>query len=112
MSEETNILTLVDEEGKEHRFVLLNVVEMEGKKYAVMVPDEAGSAEGHTHDHDHACEDCGADEEAVVFRIETDENGDEILVDIEDDEEFAKICDLLDEMMLEEDEDSDDPDAQ
>lgn len=110
MSEETNILTLVDEEGKEHRFVLLNVVEMEGKKYAVMVPDETG--DGHIHDHDHACEECGSDEEAVVFRIETDENGDEILVDIEDDEEFAKICDLLDEMMLEEDEEAGDPDTQ
>ena len=88
MTEETNWITLVDEEGKEHRFTLLNIVEMEGNKYAVMVPEEAG-------------EDV-EEEEAVIFRIETDENGEEVLVDIEDDAEFNKVCELLDDMLFEE----------
>lgn len=94
MSEETNKITLVDEEGVEHQFTLLNIVEMDGAKYAVMVPEE----------------DIAEDEEeqeAVIFRIETDEDGEEVLVDIEDDEEFAKVCDLLDEMMAEEEDEKD-----
>lgn len=90
MSEENNLITLVDEEGEEHRFNLLNVVELDGAKYAVMVPEEEVANED--------------EEEAVIFRIETDEDGEEVLVDIEDDEEFAKVCDYLDEVMYEEDE--------
>lgn len=91
--QETNWITLVDEDGHEHRFNLLNVVEVDGGKYAVMVPEVAS---------DETAED---DEEAVVFKIETDENGEEVLVDIEDDEEFAKVCEALEEMIDEEEED-------
>ena len=67
---------------------------MDGAKYAVMVPEEEMTEE--------------EEQEAVIFRIETDENGEEVLVDIEDDEEFAKVCDLLDELMAE-DEDEENP---
>ncbi|HOJ78072.1 MAG TPA: DUF1292 domain-containing protein [Bacillota bacterium] len=93
MNEEINWITLVDDEGVEHRFNLLNVVEVEGSKYAVLVPEAeiTGNEE---------------DEEAVIFKIETDENGEEVLVDIEDDEEFEKVCSYLDELMFE-DEDED-----
>jgi uncharacterized protein YrzB (UPF0473 family) len=90
MSEESSIVTLVDEEGNEHRFDLINVVELDEIRYAVMVP-EATAAEN-TED----------DEEAVIFRIETDDEGEEVLVDIEDDDEFERVCDYLDQLMEEE----------
>lgn len=86
--QENNWITLVDEEGQEHRFNLLNVLEVDGLKYAVMVPEALQEDE---------------EEEAVVFRIDTDEAGEEILVDIEDDEEFAKVCEVLEDL-YEEDE--------
>lgn len=82
--QETNWITLVDEEGHEHRFNLLNIVEVDQAKYAVMVPEEQDSEE--------------EQEEAVIFRIEADEEGEEVLVDIEDDDEFAKVCEALDEL--------------
>jgi uncharacterized protein YrzB (UPF0473 family) len=82
--QETNWITLVDEEGHEHRFNLLNIVEVDEAKYAVMVPEEQ--------------EQEGDQEEAVIFRIEADEEGEEVLVDIEDDDEFAKVCEALDEL--------------
>ena len=85
--QENNWITLVDEEGHEHRFNLLNVLEVDGLKYAVMVPEVSQ----------------GDEEEAVVFRIDTDEAGEEILVDIEDDDEFAKVCEVLEDL-YEEDE--------
>jgi uncharacterized protein YrzB (UPF0473 family) len=88
--EENNVITLVDEEGVEHQFTLLNIIETDGKKYAVMVPDEEVTEE--------------EEEEAVIFRIDTDEDGEEVLVDIEDDAEFAKVCDLLDDMLFEDEE--------
>ncbi len=86
--QEINWITLVDEEGHEHRFNLLNIVEVEDAKYAVMVPEVQDSVD---------------DEEAVIFRIETDDKGEEVLVDIEDDDEFARVCEVLDEMIDDED---------
>jgi putative Holliday junction resolvase len=95
MSEESSVITLVDEEGNEHRFDLINVVELDENRYAVMVPEAT------------AVENAEEDEEAVIFRIETDDEGEEILVDIEDDEEFERVCDYLDQLMDEEEETDD-----
>lgn len=83
MEQEINWITLVDEEGHEHRFNLINILELEGMKYAVMVPELQEDEE---------------DDEAVIFRIETDEEGEEVLVDIEDDDEFNKVCEALEEL--------------
>jgi len=96
--QEVNWITLVDEEGHEHRFNLLNIVELDSAKYAVMVPEIQDS-------------EAAEEEEAVIFRVETDEQGEEVLVDIEDDDEFAKVCELLDEMIEEDDEDSPEDDS-
>jgi uncharacterized protein YrzB (UPF0473 family) len=89
--QEINWIVLVDEDGHEHRFNLLDIVEVEGGKYAVMVPEIQNTA----NDEE--------EEEAVIFRIETDENGEEVLVDIEDDDEFIKVREVLDEMYEEDD---------
>lgn len=78
MAENQDRLTLVDEEGQEHAFSVLDVLEIDENRYAVLLPDadpEAG---------------------AVILRIETDENDDEILLDIEDDEEFERVIEFLD----------------
>jgi uncharacterized protein YrzB (UPF0473 family) len=96
MSEENNVITLVDDDGNEHRFDLLNIVEVDEIRYAVMIP-EGAKLEGSDEE----------EEEAVIFRIETDDDGEEVLVDIEDDVEFEKVCDYLDQMMEEEPENSD-----
>jgi uncharacterized protein YrzB (UPF0473 family) len=93
--QETNWITLVDEEGHEHRFNLLNIVEIDNAKYAVMIPEIKESEDDQ--------------EEAVIFRIDTDEEGEEVLVDIEDDDEFAKVCEALDELELEQEENNTQP---
>lgn len=82
------IITLVDEEGEEVNYFLENVVEVDGKKYAVVVAEEDYNEN----------EDC----EAVIYRIEKDENYEEYLVDIENDEEFLAVCEYLDALELEE----------
>ncbi|NLM26497.1 MAG: DUF1292 domain-containing protein [Firmicutes bacterium] len=77
MSEQNEKITLIDEEGIEHNFTVIDFVEIEDRSYAVLLPEvdpEAG---------------------AVIFKIELDENGEEILLDIEDDEEFEEVVRVL-----------------
>ncbi|MGE5575725.1 MAG: DUF1292 domain-containing protein [Syntrophothermus sp.] len=94
MTEEWEEITLVDEDGIEHHFVVLDVVEVSGNRYAVLLPEEE-------KDEDEAS--------AVIFRIETDAEGEDVLVDIEDDDEFDRVVKVLDEMAeAEEDDDEDD----
>ncbi len=71
--ESQNIVTLIDEEGVEMRFEVLDVIGYEGTDYAVLIPD---------------------DEEAdsvIILRVDVDENGEESL-DTESDE---KILDAV-----------------
>jgi len=83
MADETGeIITLVDEEGEEHDFELLDVLEVDGAEFAVLLPlgqDEEEMAE------------------VVILKYSQDEEGNEILVDPED-EEWEKVADLLEEM--------------
>ncbi len=97
MAEDKDILenenvVLVDEDGVEHTFVLLDVIEVEGSEYAILQPID---------------EDLTDDEEpeAVILKIATDENGEEILADIEDDEEWEKVADFWQDAMEAEGED-------
>ena len=79
MEEELDdVLILVDEEDQEHPFQMIDMVEVDGSQYAVLVPLEEGSDE----------------DEAIILKIVTDENGDEMLIDIEDDEEWEKVVDI------------------
>ena len=59
--ESQNIVTLIDEEGVEMRFEVLDVIEYEGTDYAVLIPD---------------------DEEAdsvIILKVNVDEEGNESL---------------------------------
>lgn len=85
-----NFITLTDEEGHEHVFELIDTLEVEGKEYAVVVP--AGEEQ-----------DEFAEEEALIFRVEEDENGDSVFTEIEDDEEWDNVCQAW-ENMADEDE--------
>ena len=76
MEEELDdVLILVDEEDQEHPFQMIDMVEVDGSQYAVLVPLEEGSDE----------------DEAIILKIVLDENGEEVLYDIEDDEEWEKV---------------------
>ena len=76
--ENQNIVTLIDEEGAELRFEILDVIEYEGAEYAVLLPD---------------------DEEAdsvIILKVNVDEEGNESL-DTEADE---KILDAVFEIFV------------
>ena len=87
------VVTLVDEDGNEKEFVVADFVEVEDKKYAVLVAAECDCECECEGEDDECCE-----EDAYIFRVEVDENGEEVLADIEDDEEYERVIDALDEL--------------
>jgi len=94
--EEGDLVVLTDENGEEHEFELVDVFEVEGREYAVLA----------------STEDADDDEEAIVLRVEKDADGNDQLVDIEDDDEWEKVAARWDEILedeasLEWDEDED-----
>ncbi|CCO08813.1 conserved hypothetical protein [Desulforamulus hydrothermalis Lam5 = DSM 18033] len=82
MAEQDEVITLIDEDGAEHDFNVIDVIEVDGSEYAILLPVEDNS------------------DEAVILKFATDEDGNEILVDIESDEEWEKVADAWEEMVL------------
>ncbi len=75
MVDEMDVITLQDEDGLEHRFNIVDIVEVERRRYAVLLPEDEEDAA------------------AVIFRMESDDH----LVPIEDDEELTRVMAALEE---------------
>lgn len=76
--DELQEIVLIDDDGQEHTFHLLEVVEVDERRYALLQPtDEPEDDDG---------------ESAYLFRIETGDDGDDHLVAVEDDEEFDRVA--------------------
>jgi uncharacterized protein YrzB (UPF0473 family) len=86
---EDEVILLEDEDGNEHRFILGDVLDVDGKSYAVLLPIDEDIEEG------------------VIFRIEGEDGDDYVLADIESDEEWQKVVDAYNEYMFEDDEEED-----
>lgn len=89
MAEETfdfeeEVFTLTDEEGNESDFEFIGRIELDGNNYVALIPAD------------------GEDEEYVILKVDTDENGEEYLVTIEDDEEFDKAADAFEDEFMSE----------
>lgn len=86
MSEvETNkVITLTDEEGSEHEFEVLEVLEVEEKTYTILQPLDA------------------EDDEAIILRLDKDEEGNDVLSYIEDDAEWDRVAETYDTLLFEE----------
>lgn len=79
------IIVLTDEEGNEHEFSIVQVIKVDEKDYAVLIPLNGEEEE----------------EEAVILRID-EENGEDILVEIETEEEFERVAEAWEELLDEE----------
>ncbi|MCQ2505032.1 MAG: DUF1292 domain-containing protein [Saccharofermentans sp.] len=77
------LFTLVDEEGNESEFELLDAMEIDGQKYLALVP------------YVENLEDLNADnEDLVILKVEVND-GEEILAVIEDDDEYDKVGNMF-----------------
>ena len=92
MDEDHVILT--DEDGKEHTFEVVDVIEVQGKEYAILAPAE---------DEEEELDPSG---EAMIFRIDHDGDGEQVLVEIEDDEEWERVAAEYDRLVDEEDDEA------
>lgn len=84
------IITLTDEEGHDHEFVVVDVIEVASQEYAILLPIDSTDEE---------------EAEAVILRLEKDADGDDLLVDIESEEEWERVAQAYEQLLDEEDED-------
>ena len=81
--------TLTDEDGNELQFEVIGSAEIKGCMYYAMVPvDEMTGNEEYC--------------EYVILKAEKDEDGEDVLVTVDDDDEFDDVADQFDAMFSEE----------
>ena len=80
---EGEFYTLTDEEGNETKFELIGSVEMNDNVYYALIPEEDA-------------------EEYVILKLAQDEDGEDILITIEDDDEFDTVADYFEDELFDE----------
>ena len=83
------IFTLTDEEGNESEFELIASQEIDGVTYVALVPYVEGN-------------EAAEEQEYVVLKLEADEKGEDLLVTIDDDDEFEKVAEIFEDMLFDE----------
>ncbi len=81
---EEQLIETVDEEGNVINFELIDIIEMDGKEYGLLLPKEEN-------------DDPEEEKEVVLMRL-TKEGEEYIFEMIEDDEEFNKVVEFIDAM--------------
>lgn len=97
----SDVIVLTDESGEEHEFELIEILEVDDREYAVLAPLDGEAKE------DAGEEDLDEDE-AIILRVETDENGERVFSDIEDDDEWEKVAEAWESSLDEDWEDEED----
>ncbi len=80
---EPDRVTLTDEEGVEREFDIIGSLEMDGNEYFALVAVD------------------GDEDEYIILKV-VEENGEEVLITIDDDDEFDRVADAFDNEMMEE----------
>ena len=81
--------TLTDEEGNELQIEVIGSAEINGTMYYAMIPVDDQPDEEDVYEY-------------VILKAEKDEDGEEILVTIDDDDEFDDVADYFDDMLSDE----------
>lgn len=76
-AEISDLVVLLDEENNEHQFIIQEVVEIEGYKYAILEPTE------------------GDEESAVILKFDKDEAANDILITIDDEDEWDFVVNSI-----------------
>lgn len=91
MSEEygNDFVTLLDEEGNELEYEMIDAVEIDGQQYVALLPVLEGGPEILEEEY-----------QAVILKIEN-ENGEDMLVSIDNEDEFNKVWAQFEERLAE-----------
>ena len=79
--------TLTDEEGNELQFEVIGSAEINGTVYYAMIPVDDQPAEEDVYEY-------------VILKAEKDEDGEDILVTIDDDDEFDRVEDYMGDLLF------------
>lgn len=83
-----DIVSVVDEAGKEHMFEELDRIETDKGRYVALLPI-----------YDDAAEQLQDDGDIIILQV-TEENGETYLSQIEDDDEFNEVGQLFEERLM------------
>jgi uncharacterized protein YrzB (UPF0473 family) len=88
MDMEIEIYTLTEDDGKESDFELIGRVDLDGQTYVALAPIDAD-------------EELDEDEEGgfVVLKV-VEEDGEEVFVTIDDDDEFDRVADIFEDELM------------
>ena len=89
---ESEYYTLTDEDGNETEFEDVGSAELDGIEYYAMVSTESESED----------EEEDGMIEYVILKRDKDEDGEDIFVTIDDDDEFDRVADYFDDLFSEE----------
>ncbi|EPY2305556.1 DUF1292 domain-containing protein [Clostridium sporogenes] len=84
MDNNIDTITLTDEEGKETEFEVITKLDIEDKEYVIVVPKNEEV------------------DEAIALRIDNNDKGEEVLVPVEEDEEFNMVAEAYELLFSEE----------
>ena len=91
MSEEMDLILLYDEDGNETEFEVVATLEVDENEYAILLPRD-----------DERDPEVDEVDEAYILRIEKDENGEDVLIGIDDEEELNMVIEAYEELVKEE----------
>jgi uncharacterized protein YrzB (UPF0473 family) len=91
MSEQygNDIVTVVDEEGNQHEFEIIDAIETDDARYVALLPIYRDPADM-----------INDDGELVILTVK-EEDGEDLLLPIEDDDEFEEIAEIFEERLAE-----------
>ena len=88
-NKEKDIVVLNDEEGNEHQFIIIDMVELDQGVYSILMPLEI-------------IEEKTEDDECCILLKVVKEGDEEVLMTIEDDEEYDKVSVAIEALYEEE----------
>lgn len=84
MPEHDEVITLIDEEGQEYDFVIIDILKVKNAEYAILLPEQEEN------------------DEAIILKIIKDEEDSDILIDIEDDQEWEAVAEAWETLVINE----------
>lgn len=79
-----DIYTLIDEEGVEQTFELLDIMELDDERYFALIPY-----------YDDPQETLDDDGDLIILKSQLDENGEELMVSIDDEDEYQRVGNIF-----------------
>lgn len=96
MTEREEIITLIDEDGEQFDFVLVDYFRLDDVEYAVLYP----LREPVEKESEYFGEEEGEEGEAIIFRIIQGEDGETTFRVIDDEEEWQKVAEIACDRLL------------